>query len=372
MNEQHLVVSAVNLTEGGTLEILRQCLAEAVKLPGWRVTAIVHSAKKVGVDGIHYVERPEVKRSWLKRIQFEYSECEKLAATLNPDFWLSLHDMTPNLGSRTPAIPQAVYCHNAMCFYSIPLREAWMDPEQLLFIKLYSFFYRMNLKRNSAIVVQQDWIRKSFERRFNAKNVIVAHPLPDETNRTAVKRAGPRFFYPSFPRVFKNYETVLAAWEQLCADPAWDGVLTLTLAPDGNRYQRWLHRRYGHLRQVRWIGKVSHSEVQSEYEKQDCLVFASKLETWGLPLTEAKQNGLSIIASDLPYAREAVSTYHGASFFPPNDAKSLAHQKKDFREGRLNDVQAQAPTVDSPFAANWQSLLRQLLQGVDRTTPPIH
>lgn len=367
MTEKHLVVSAVNLVEGGTLEILRQCLTEAARLRarGWRVTAIVNSAAKVGVAGIDYVERPDVKPSWLRRIRFEYLECRALAEQLNPDFWLSLHDMTPDLGRLAGRVPQAVYCHNAMCFYSITPHEMRLDPEQMLFIKLYAFFYRFHLKRNAAVIVQQDWIRRGFLERFGVRNVIVAHPLPDESNTVASRRSGSRFFYPSFPRVFKNFETVLAAWEILCRDPSWDGELTLTIDPQANRYQRWLHRRFGHLRQVRRIGKVSHAEVHAQYRQQDCLVFASKLETWGLPLTEAKHEGLTILAADLPYAHEAIGTYDGAAFFPPQDAHALAGMMRAFREGRMGDARAVPPQIEAPFAANWQALLHQLLSPID-------
>jgi glycosyltransferase involved in cell wall biosynthesis len=367
MIKRHLVVSAVNLVEGGTLEILRQCLAEAAKLRsrGWRVTAIVNSAATVGVDGIHYLERPDVKPSWFKRIRFEYLECRRLAQKLKPDFWLSLHDMTPDLGRLASSVPQAVYCHNAMCFYSITPREMLLDPKQLLFIKLYAFFYRVHLKRNTAVIVQQDWIRQSFRKRFGVSNVIVAHPLPEVSNNAAHKRAGARFFYPSFPRVFKNFETVLAAWEILCQDPRWDGELTLTIDSHANRYQRWLTRAFGHLRQVRLIGRVSHTEVKALYKQQDCLVFASKLETWGLPLTEAKHEGLTILAADLPYAREAIGDYDGATFFRSQDATALAGMMKAFRYGQLQDVQATQPPIQAPFAANWQALLQQLLSPIE-------
>lgn len=364
---KHLVVSAVNLVEGGTLEILRQCLQEAVHLDGWSVSAVVHDAKTVSVAGVNYIERPEIKRSWLKRIWFEYRECQHLAEELQPDYWLSLHDLTPSLGRLTGKIPQAVYCHNAMCFYRMPWREMWLDPTLILFSVLYPLFYRINLQRNSAVVVQQEWIRRAFRERFGCANVVVAHPLPPGANRRAKVRAGRRFFYPSFPRVFKNFETVLAAWELLCADPAWDGELTLTISEASNRYGAELTKRYGHLRNVRFLGRISPSEVQSLYENSDCLVFPSKLETWGLPISEAKQLGLSILASDLPYAHEAVGDYDGAAFFPPEDPGALADLMRSFRQAKLQLDTPRVNVVPAPFADHWSGLLQMLLS-TQRTT----
>ena len=362
MVTKHLIVSAVNLVEGGTLEILRQCLRVAVKLEGWRVTAVVNDAAKVGIEGVLYIERPDIKPSRLKRILFEYFECAALAEELLPDFWLSLHDMTPSLGRLSGKIPQAVYCHNAMCFYQMPWREIWLDPEQILLIKLYPILYRWNLRRNVAVVVQQDWLRREFRERFGPSNLIVAHPLSEGSNRVARVRSGRRFFYPSFARVFKNFETVLLAWDLLCADPAWDGELTLTVDGSINRYSAWLMKRFGHLRNVRFIGRVPHAEVQALYKSNDCLVFASKLETWGMPISEAKEAGLSILAADLAYAHEAIGHYDGAAFFPVEDANALAALMRDFRKAQLQDVTAELPPVAAPFAEHWEGLLNLLLR----------
>lgn len=368
---KHLVVSAVNLVEGGTLEILRQCLRVAATLEGWRVTAIVNDPAKVGVEGVTYLARPDVKPSWFKRIRFEYFECARLAEELRPDFWLALHDMTPGLGRSTGKVPQAVYCHNAMCFYRMPWREMWLDPVLILFGKLYPLFYRLNMRRNTAVVVQQDWIRQEFHRRFGCRNVIVAHPVSAKANCVARVRSGRRFFYPSFARVFKNFETLLAAWETLCADPAWDGELTLTVDATINRYGASLLKRFGHLRDVNFVGRVSHAEVQDLYGSNDCLVFASKLETWGMPISEAKEAGLTILAADLPYAHEAIGNYDGAAFFPVDNSNALAALMRDFRESRLNEVRAELPPVSAPFAEHWESLLDLLLQPAAGTGTPM-
>lgn len=358
---KHLVVSAVNLVEGGTLEILRQCLRVAVKLEGWRVTAVVNDAVRVGVEGVTYIARPDIKPSWIKRIRFEYFDCAALAEELRPDFWLSLHDLTPSLGSLSGKVPQAVYCHNAMCFYRMTWQEIWLDPKLLLFSKLYSFFYRFNILKNKAVIVQQNWMRTEFKKRYNCENIIVAHPVSKGFQKVAKIRSGKRFFYPSFARVFKNFEIVLAAWEIICADPSWDGKLTITVDQSINRYGRTLINRFGHLRNVEFIGRVTHDRVQELYAQSDCLVFASKLETWGLPITEAKKAGIFILAADLPYAHEAIGNYEGAVYFSPTNATELASLMHQFQLGKLDDTRSELIRIDPPFAEDWHALFMLLL-----------
>ena len=55
------------------------------------------------------------------------------------------------------------------------------------------------------------------------------------------------------------------------------------------------------------------------YAKADCLLFPSKLETWGIPISEFQQTGKPMLVIDLPYAHETVGSYHAVSFFPPGD-----------------------------------------------------
>lgn len=71
---------------------------------------------------------------------------------------------------------------------------------------------------------------------------------------------------------------------------------------------------------VKLIGKISHREVLEYYKNSDLLVFPSKLETLGLPLLEAQQFNLEILAIDYEYAREATKNYEKIEYIS-NDTK---------------------------------------------------
>ncbi len=58
---KQIVISAVNLRKGGTLTILRQCLAflsEWAPVHGYQVTALVHKRELADYPHIHYIELP--------------------------------------------------------------------------------------------------------------------------------------------------------------------------------------------------------------------------------------------------------------------------------------------------------------------------
>ncbi|MCT3467001.1 hypothetical protein EFR21_08215 [Lactobacillus delbrueckii subsp. bulgaricus] len=130
---------------------------------------------------------------------------------LGVDIWISLQDITPNVVANK----RYVYCHNPSPFNKMKLSEAKYGWKYYLFSKFYKYLYQINIKKNTAVIVQQDWMRKEFKKMFHIDNVIVARPsgpiasptISDEskTNDKAI------FIVPSFPRYFKNFQVVCKA-----------------------------------------------------------------------------------------------------------------------------------------------------------------
>jgi glycosyltransferase involved in cell wall biosynthesis len=240
------------------------------------------------------------------------------------------------------------------------VKEILLDPKLFLFSSFYGLLYRINLARNAAVVVQQNWLRVRFISQFNCQNVVVARPVRGAIKACTTHR-GDIFIYPSYPRVFKNFETLLEAWAILQSDPTWVGELYITIDGSENRYTRSLLRRYGGLRGVHYVGLVDKSKVEHLYSAADCVVFPSKLETWGLPLSEAMDHGLAIIAADLPYAHETTRGYDGVAFFPPLDAEALALQMRNFSLGRLAFTPPAAVMAGPDELETWEALVERLV-----------
>lgn len=355
-----IVISAVNIVEGGMLKVLQDCLrAVRITLPDWRVVALVNNAGVVDVDGVEAIVMPEAKRSWLRRVYTEYVTFHRLSKELRADIWWSLHDMSP----RVEATSQFVYCHNCAPFVRFSLRELRVEPTLIMFSTIYSLFYRLNIKANRAVIVQQDWLRRRFERRYGVRNVVVAHPVAAQTAPTR-DVAGPlrTFVYPSLPRVFKNFELIGEAARLLAAEPDWTGRILLTIGPDENRLTRDLFARYGAVRGLHFVGRQDRAAMTRLYGEMDCLLFSSRLETWGLPITEAKALGKPMIVVDLPYAHETVGTYDRVRFVDPADPRALADAMLAAHRGAWTSAPVQAAPIAAPFADNWPRLVETIVQ----------
>lgn len=368
--KRRLVISAVNLTEGGPLTVLRQCLESALRtLPSeWEIIALVHSAKLVGVEGIQYIEFTEAKHSWAKRLYFEFWKFNQLSKHLQPDFWLSLHDISP----RVSVPKQAVYCHNPSPFYKPRLREALWEPGFFLFCLFYRFLYRINIHANRHVIVQQEWLRQAFKQMYGLTNVIVAHPLailPSSHAATAPtnpQQAGKAtkhsiFLYPALPRVFKNFEVVCEAAERLFSGGHRDFELRLTIDGHECRYARYIYQRFKHVPTIQFIGRQSPEAMVHQYQQATAIVFPSKLETWGLPISETKQYDKPILLADLPYAHEALGIYEKAGFFNPNSVQQLALLMKQQLTGHPQYSSTAQQTPTTPFAPDWNNLLTSII-----------
>jgi len=358
-----IVISAVNFVEGGPLSILRDCLSFASRYlsPHYDVVALVHKASLLNTPEIRFIEFPKAKSSWLARLNHEYRLFHRLSLQLKPLLWFSLHDMTPNVA----AVRRAVYCHNPAPFYRLSWRDIWLEPSFAFFNLFYRWLYQINIHKNDYVIVQQDWLRGRFKKMFELRRVIVAYPEISIRQFSAESKPNKRicrFFYPAFPRVFKNYELVGEAARILVERGIDKFEVLLTIDGSENRYSNSIIQRFGKLAPLKFIGLQDRNEVFELYSLVDCLIFPSKLETWGLPISEFMAQQKPILAADLEYAHETVGEYSMAQFFGPRNAQELADLMLAVIDDSFKPAKLPARQPKDPFARGWGQLFKLLLE----------
>lgn len=364
-----IVVSAVNIVEGGALTVLLQCLSYlndfVLRNEEYRVIALVHDRQLCYFPDIEYVERRAIKSSWLRRLKFEFFDCLLLSRKLRPYLWLSLHDISPNVcaGKR------AVYCHNPTPFHKVRLNELRFDYKVVLFTLFYKFLYKINIHKNDFIIVQQDWMRNTFSKYFNVdKNrIIVSYPLESRKMSGIIQDiplndGSILFFYPSYPRSFKNFEIICQAVSILNKRKIKGFTVQITLNGTENRYSGWLFKKYKHIGNMIFSGLLPLNEVHRIYEQTDCLLFPSRLETWGLPVSEFGTYNKPILAADLPYAHETASNCGAVCFFNPVKAADLANRMEEvIRKDFSHFEKCRPANIKQPFTQSWEELFHVLL-----------
>lgn len=362
-----IVVSGVNLRKGGTLAILKDCLQflSASMVPeGWRIVAIVHNKSLCEFDGIEYIELPDTIKSWARRLWCEYVTMNEISKQLSPvTLWLSLHDTSP----RVEAERQAVYCQTSFPFYKSSWRDLLFNYKIVFFSHFTRFAYQINVNSNKYLIVQQPWLRDGLSKLLGVEKnrFVVAPPQPSEIqiNPEKIYCKGYTFIYPAAPDCHKNFQVLCEASARLEKEIGV-GKFSVVLTIDGNenRYTRWLKKQWGHVQSLSFVGFLSRERLYGYYQESDCLMFPSKIETWGLPISEFKSFNRPILASDLPYAQGAAGGATKVSFFDPNNPERLKDMMLRLINGDesfLNSIEAE--TIEEPVAYNWKELFDYLL-----------
>lgn len=155
----------------------------------------------------------------------------------------------------------------------------------------------------------------------------------------------------------KAQTQVLSAFEQL-----WKQNIAINLVIVGK--QGWMvddlvHRIRNHPRfgkQLFWLEGISDEYLERVYAASSCLIAASEGEGFGLPLIEAAQHKLPIIARDIPVFREVAGEY--AFYFSGMTADALASSINKWLE--LDKI-GKAPQSQAMPWLTWKQSTQNLL-----------
>ncbi|MEH6305834.1 glycosyltransferase family 1 protein [Olivibacter sp. CPCC 100613] len=366
-----IVISAVNLNKGGTLTILRDCLSYLSSLAqtgNYRIVAIVHKRELSDYPHIEYIESQWPKKRWINRLWYEYVSLKKISREIGHiDLWLSLHDTSPNVTAKR----QAVYCHNPFPFYKWTWSECFKAPKIVLLALFSKWIYRFRIHRNSHVIVQQQWLKNEFKQLFGLSKEKLVVALPNKTAPTSdlVKLSKPTtdnysFIYAAAPDSHKNFESICRAVKVLEQEYGIHNFkVYITFRGNENAYAQWIFNEWGTLKALAFIGFQSRETLFNYYQQSDCLLFPSKVETWGLPITEFASFGKPMLLADYPYARETAAGSMMTAFFDPDKPEQLAEQMRRLIENdeafleKIPHLQ-----LEHPISKNWKELFEILLK----------
>ena len=233
-------------------------------------------------------------------------------------------------------------------------------------------------------------LRQELERAMGSQGacmpIATCHPgadlLIDEANRSSGRTIRPEITERHPPdRTFlmvgtieprKGYDLVYKALSRL-----WDRGLDHHLVIVGRvgwkceplLQEMSLSRHYG--RSLYVYHDISDPELDYLYRHVSALIFASRVEGFGLPLVEAMQRALPVIASDIPVFREIAGDY--PEYFRNGDVGDLMRVLADFRIG--------TPGVRRQAGIAWRtwddavgelvSLCISMAQGSGDVAPPL-
>ncbi|MBX9034607.1 glycosyltransferase [Gordonibacter massiliensis (ex Traore et al. 2017)] len=320
-----ILVYDVAASTSGALGILQSYHARAIDDRDNGYIFLVSVPELASSKNVRVKRFPWVKKSWLHRLIFDLFIGPKIVRDYSPDSILSLQNtMMPLVKIR-----QTVYEHNCIpkpfCDISF---NFFKDPNLWIRQNILGAMVVRSLKKASHVIVQTKWMARccSANIGIDEAKITVEPPFINVLPTEKYRRIYPTiFFYPATEMPFKNHRIIVDACRLIRAshpDSVYRVLFTLNGA-ESRKISRAKHEIEKDSLPIEFLGWKKQDEVYDLYAKS-ILLFPSLMESFPLPLYEARKVGTPVIAPDLPYAREALSGYVGASFYNAESAEALS------------------------------------------------
>ena len=322
----NILVYDIAAEHAGALTILKnfynEVLAHEDKSLNWYFVISNNELKEH--DNVKVLRVPWIKKTWFHRWCYDRFFARKLVKQYNIDILFSMQNM-PVKGVKCK---QFVYLHQSLQFSPIKY-SLFKKEERTLWVRqnIICNLMRKSLKYADVIIVQTNWMKKATRDWLKEKQKRIEVLAPDTKLKDCceknVERVTDLFFYPATGEIYKNHKIIVKACEILKQRKIAYRML-FTMNKNESCYASKLYSEIKRKNlNIEFVGLLEHEEIMKLYKKA-ILVFPSCLESFGLPLLEAKKSDGLILCSDLPFAHEILDDYSNAYFFDVKNAEQLA------------------------------------------------
>lgn len=191
------------------------------------------------------------------------------------------------------------------------------------------------------------------------QNSVPSFGLPDDAELTLRQLSNrPTFLMVGTLEPRKGHAQTLDVFDQLWRE-GFDVNLVI-VGKEGWMVEELISRLKNHnesTKRLFWLDGISDEFLEKVYSISSCLIAASEGEGFGLPLIEAAQHKLPIIARDIPVFREVAGEH--ASYFSGHDTETLSNSIKKWLT--LN-AEGKSPQSDKMPWLKWKQSADRLME----------
>jgi glycosyltransferase involved in cell wall biosynthesis len=251
----------------------------------------------------------------------------RLAAELRLWRRVSHHDVVLCFHGLVPLLPLkgevTVFLQNRILLAETTLRDYPLKTRVRLSVE--RLLVKALSRRVKKFIVQTPSMAMQAKTFLGPEAVVVICPFVVSSQSARVSMAHRfDFVYVASAEHHKNHHKLLDAW-CLLAEQGVRPSLALTV-PSGSSLCELIERL-----SLQWqlnvvnLGQLSPLEVSALYDQSAALIYPSTTESLGLPLIEANERNLPIIAAELDYVRDVVEP---VQTFNPDSHVSIARAVK--------------------------------------------
>jgi glycosyltransferase involved in cell wall biosynthesis len=202
----------------------------------------------------------------------------------------------------------------------------------------------------------------SFHLGADVENSVPSFGLPEDADSVLkLLRSRPTFLMVGTIEPRKCHEQVLSAFDQLWSEN--EDINLVIVGKTGWLVDKLTSKIQQHEeldRRLFWLEGVSDEYLDKIYAASTCLIAASQGEGFGLPLIEAAQHSLPIIAREIPVFKEVAED--NAYYFSGDNANKLAQDISRWLTLYRSDMH---PRSDNMNWLTWKESTAQLVSALE-------
>jgi glycosyltransferase involved in cell wall biosynthesis len=322
LGQLNILVIDVAASTSGAMTVLMQKYQEFAKDSLNTYFICVSIPELEPCDNIKVINFPWVKKSWLHRLWFDFVTGFRLIKKHQIDRVVSLQ----NIGLWFSTVPQTIYLHQSLPYvdYHFTITK---DPQLWVCQNIIHMFIKHSLRKADIVITQTNTMRSRVSEKdgIPLEKFVIENPnviLPSVQSDLSLK-CDNAFFYPATAQSYKNHKVLFQSLEYLYQKDICNYTLFLTVTLEElSDYCKQVYLRI--KENIILVGYVDKERMVQLYSNT-ILLFPSYIESYPMPLAEAKLLNRRIIAADCDFSREILAGYDKVEYFNPFDALGLAN-----------------------------------------------
>lgn len=335
-----LRIAVVNVAAetGGTVSLLWDFVNRISDVDSQNEWYIFTSVIKIAeTKNIHNIQFPQIKKSKMHRIFWEYKVFPNLMKKYGIDIVLSMQ----NNGLPCRVQRQIVYFHNVLLIQKIYKFSLFKKIERSYFIHQFLKYpyIRHSWKYADLMIAQGESVKAMLSNYYPAEKIVVIPPSLNLDIKKPCSKNVKGFIYPAGAGAYRNFEVIIDAVRKLERNGKYVEVL-FTISGEENSYAREIKRRANMTSGIHLIGRQPRELILQMYESYG-LIITSRLESFPFPILEAMHYQTAIVALDLPYVQDQIQmTGYNRIYLAKSDGTDLKEKimeaLEDKREGNFS------------------------------------
>lgn len=348
-----IVVNGIAASTGGALTIIESFYEYARKSPSnikWIFLLNDHHIEET--ENISVIIRSDVKKNWFNRLYFEKISGASYINNLNPDKYISFQNtMFEKIKAK-----KILYLHQPIPFQK-EKKFSFFNKNELKLAVYQNFIGKLikkSITYSDKVIVQTEWLKKAIieENLIDEERVLKLAPSIKMDNISNLNYSYKNnknkicLFYPAANYSYKNHDIIYRVCNSIAQQEEYNEKFEILLTLDDGP------KTPG----IKYIGALPYEKVLQKYS-ESVLLFPSYIETYGLPLMEARLSKSIILASDTPFSNEILSDYKNAYFFNPFNELELEKLIKQLIDNEILYIDDDNISISENNSSDWGQLL---------------